>query len=167
MAGLRGGQITLELHLYATIRYLAGGSYSDICVFYGISVLSFYCILWWTIHAINKAIKINFPSTAEDSALLAAGFEDISHCGVIKYCIGVLDEYLLPIFTPRKCHAKNVRSYFSGHYQKYGVNIQACCDSHCRFTFLGIGGPGITKDCVAIKESGLFDKVENLLPVFA
>jgi hypothetical protein len=163
MASLRGGKIIIELHLYATIRYLAGGSYSDICVFCGVSVASFYCIVWRTIHAINKAISVKFPSTAEECGNLAAGFEKISHRGVIKNCVGVLDGYLLAITTPRKNEAKNVRSYFSGHYQKYGVNIQACCDAQCRFTFLGIGGPGVTKDRNAIKESGLNDKVE-LLP---
>ncbi len=30
MAGLRGGAITPELAVYACLRYLAGGSYSDI-----------------------------------------------------------------------------------------------------------------------------------------
>jgi hypothetical protein len=162
MAALRGGQIIPELHLYATIRYLAGGSYSDICLFCGISVPAFYCILWRTIHAINKAITISFPTTPEDCAVLASSFESISHRGIIKNCVGVLDGYLLAIVTPRKSQAKNVRSYFSGHYQKYGINIQACCDAHCRFTFLGIGGPGVTKDRTAVKESGLLDKLEHL-----
>jgi hypothetical protein len=60
--------------------------------------------------------------------------------------------------------ARNVRSYFSGHYQKYGINIQACCDAQCRFTFLGVGGPGVTKDRTAIKEIGLYNKVETLPP---
>ena len=164
MASLRGGQIILELHLYATICYLAGGSYSDICIFCGISVTSFYCIVWRTIHAINKAIKIKFPSTVNDCANSASSFERISHRGVIKNCVGVLDGYLLLIITPRKSEAKNVCSFFSGHYQKYGMNIQACCNAQCRFTFLGIGGPGVTKDRTAIKESGLYDKVENLPP---
>jgi hypothetical protein len=162
MAALRGGQIIPELHLYATVRYLAGGSYSDICLFCGISVPAFYCILWRTIHAINKAITITFPTSAEDCAIHAASFENISHRGVIKICAGVLDGFLLAIITPRKLHAKNVRSYFSGHYQKYGINIQACCDAHCRFTFLGIGGPGVTKDRTAVKESGLLEKIESL-----
>ena len=70
----------------------------------------------------------------------------------------------MPIITPTKKTAKNVRSYFSGHYQKYGVNIQACCDAECRFTFLGLGGPGVTKDRTGMKQSGLFDKVESLPP---
>jgi hypothetical protein len=50
-----------------------------------------------------------------------------------------VDGYLLAIHTTWKKHAKIFRLYFSGQYQRYGINIQACCDSHCRFTFLGIG----------------------------
>ena len=97
--------------------------------------------------------------------MLAAGFENISHHGVIKNCVGAVDGYLLAIATPWKSHAKNIRSYSSGHYQKYGINIQASCNAHCCFTFfLGIGGPGVTKDRNGIKESSLFNKVENLLP---
>jgi DDE superfamily endonuclease len=162
MAALRGGPILHELYLYATIRYLAGASYSDICFFCGISKSTFYSILWRTIHAINRAISIDFPASPEDCAATAADFEKISYDGVVSNCVGALDGYLLPIVTPWKQHAKNVRSYFSGHYQKYGVNIQACCDAHCRFTFVGVGGPGVTKDRTAIKDSGLYDLVENL-----
>ena len=164
MGSLRGGKIIPELHLYATICYLAGASYSDVCLFCGISVPSFYCIIWRTINAINKAINISFPSTVQECAVLAAGFENISHHGVIKNCVGAVDGYLLAIATPWKSHAKNIRSYSSGHYQKYGINIQASCNAHCCFTFLGIGGPGVTKDRNGIKESSLFNKVENLLP---
>jgi hypothetical protein len=75
-----------------------------------------------------------------------------------------LDGYLLAINTPNKKYAKNVRSYFSGHYQRNGVNIQAMCDAHCRFTFLGVGGPGVSKDRQAVKMSGLSQLIENLPP---
>lgn len=152
----------MELRLYATIRYLAGGSYTDICVFCKISMQSFYRIVWQTIHAINRSIKIEFPSLPEDCAILASAFEKISYAGVISNCVGALDGYLLAINTPSKKSAKNVRSYFSGHYQRYGINIQACCDADCRFTFLGIGGPGVTKDRTAVKESGLYGLIEGL-----
>jgi len=33
MARRRGGEVIKEMRLYATLRYLAGGSYSDICFF--------------------------------------------------------------------------------------------------------------------------------------
>jgi DDE superfamily endonuclease len=162
MAALRGGKIIPEIHLYATIRYLAGGSYTDICIFCGISAPSFYCILRRTMDAINMTLMIEFPSTQQQCSNLAEKFENCSHKGIIKNCVGACDGYLLSIATPRKCEAKNVRSYFSGHYQRYGLNVQACCDADCRFTYLGIGGPGVTKDRQGVKESGLFHKVQGL-----
>ena len=162
MGDLRGGVIIPELRLYSTIRYLAGASYTDICFFCRISSQSFYRILYETMDAINRSIEIKFPSSPEDCAAVAASFEDISYSGVISNCVGVLDGYLLAITTPSKKTAKNVRSYFSGHYRRNGINIQACCDSSCRFTFVGVGGPGVTKDRVAVSESGLLDLVEAL-----
>ena len=56
----------------------------------------------------------------------------------------------------------NVKSYFSGHYQMYGINIQAACDHNCHFLFIGVGGPGVMGDRDAVKESGLYDLVEKL-----
>ena len=159
MAALRGGMIIPELRLYLTLRYLAGGDYSCIC---GISVSSFYRCLWVMVDAVNKAIQISFPSTPEECALHASSFQSVSHHRIISNCVGAVDGYLLAINTPAKKHAKNVRSYFSGHYQRYGVNIQACCDAHYRFTFLGIGGPGVMKDPDAVRESGLLELINNL-----
>ena len=54
MASLQGGAIIPELCVYATLQYLAGGSYTDI--FYLVSILqaSFYQLLWKTIKAINN-----------------------------------------------------------------------------------------------------------------
>jgi len=115
MGALRGGVIIPELQLYATIRYLAGGSYSDICFFCGISASSFYRLVGKTIRAINIGLDtVTFPSSAEECAIAAASFENISFGGVIHNCVGVLDGYLLWLETPAKKHAKNVRSYLSG-----------------------------------------------------
>jgi DDE superfamily endonuclease len=162
MGALRGGVILPELRLYATLRYLAGGSYTDICFFCGISTSMFYSSVWEVIHGINKAIRIKFPSSPLECAELAADFETVSHRGVFKNVVGAVDGYLMAIYTPHKKHANNVRSYFSGHYQRYGINVQACCDRHCRFTFLGIGGPGNSKDRQAVKESGLSALIDKL-----
>ena len=164
MGALRGGVILPELRLYATIRWLAGGSYTDICFFCGISKTAFYECVWSTIHGINQAIEIKFPSSPMECAELAADFETVSHRGVFKNVVGAVDGYLMAINTPKKKEAKNVRSYFSGHYQRNGINVQACCDRHCRFTFIGIGGLGNCKDRQAIKESTLSTLIDNLPP---
>ena len=62
--------------------------------------------------------------------------------------------------TKKEVH--NVKSYFSGHYQTYGINIQAACDHNCHFLFIGMGGPGVMGDREALKESGLYNLVEKL-----
>ncbi len=38
--------------------------------------------------------------------------------------------------------AMNRGSYFSGHYQCHGLNVQAACDVKCHFIFLSTRCPG-------------------------
>ena len=52
MAWLQGGETFLEISLYCMHCYLAGGSYTDIFFFVGISRASFYCVVWKTTYAI-------------------------------------------------------------------------------------------------------------------
>jgi DDE superfamily endonuclease len=164
MAMIRGGPIIPELCLYATIRYLAGGSYSDIKFFTGISISSMYRVLWKTIKAIISSgpLQIHFPQTIEAVKAAAQGFCSVSSHSSIWNCVSVVDGYLLATITPSKKEVKNVRSYFSGHYQSYGVNIQAACDSKCRFTFVGVAGPGTMGDREALNEIELGSLIASL-----
>ena len=125
-AASRGGKIIPELCLYCTLCYLAGASYLDSVVFAGISIPSFYRIVRKTTHAINSVdeLEIKFPTTFEECKVAAAGFENISFQSAIANCIGAIDGYLVAIDTPPQSDVGNVHSYFSGHYQKYGINIQ-------------------------------------------
>ena len=77
-------------------------------------------------------------------------------------CVAVLDSYRMAIATPPKKEVHNIKSYFSGHYQTYGINIQVACDHNCHFLFIVVGGPGIMGDREAVKESGLSKLVEKL-----
>ena len=167
-----GGKIIPELCLYCTLRYLAGASYLDIAVFAGISIPSFYRIVRKTTHAITSVneLEIKFPMTFEECKVAAAGFENISFQSAIANCIGAIDGYLVAIDTPPQIDVGNVRSYFSGHYQKYGINIQAVCDHLCRFTFVAVAGPGSINDRDAIKETPLpyaaYEATEHLVSLF-
>jgi hypothetical protein len=69
----------------------------------------------------------------------------------MKNCVGAIDGYLLSINLPHRTDAANVTGFFSGHYQKYGINVQACCDSQCRFTFFALSAPGSQNDRIAVK----------------
>ena len=68
----------------------------------------------------------------------------------------------MAIATPPKKEVHNVKSYFSGHYQTYSINIQVACNDNCHFLFIGVGGPDIMGDREAVKESGLSELVEKL-----
>jgi hypothetical protein len=125
MASLRGGAVMPELCLYLTLRWLAGGSYSDIYMFAGISPASFYRLLWKTIAALVACprLKIKFPRTQQECEVAANGFESISTGGAITNCVAAADGYLQEILTPPLDRAGNQRTYFSGHYQRQGVNV--------------------------------------------
>lgn len=160
----RGGSIVPELCLYCTLRYLAGGSYLDICDIAGISKASFYRVIWKTISIIAKCpeLRIVFPQTRAEVTAAIEGFASISNGGVIHNCASVIDGYLMRIKVPSKNEAANVRSFFSGHYQCYGVNIQAATDHISRFTHFAFAAPGVTGDRAAIKACSLHDLVESL-----
>jgi hypothetical protein len=163
-ASRRGTPIMPELCLYSTIRYLAGASYIDIRFLTGISVPSIYRIIWKTIRALIfcPQLKIKFPTTEKELKDAAFGFESVSTGACITNCVSVVDGYHLAIQTPNKGEAKNVQSFFSGHYQCYGVNIQAACDHNCRFQFIGVAGPGVMGDRDAINEVELGNLISSL-----
>jgi DDE superfamily endonuclease len=164
-AKVRGGSITPELCLYCTIRWLARGSYLDISDVCGISKSSFYRVVWKTITASCKApeLRPKFPTkTDEEIQDAISGFASISTGGVINNCVGVVNGYLLRIKVPNQKEAKNVKSFFGGHYQCYGVNVQAVADHHCHFLFIAFAGPGVMSDKDAFGKTTLRDLVEGL-----
>jgi hypothetical protein len=69
MASLCGGIVVPEIQLYCTLWYIAGGPYSGIKFFTGISAACFYIVVWRTICAIVqcKPLAIRFPKTAEEA----------------------------------------------------------------------------------------------------
>lgn len=163
-ANMRGGPIIPALCLYCTLRWLAGGSYLDIADIAGISKSSFYRVIWKTITTLCQCheLKLKFPKTSQEVKNAAAGFSTISSGNAIANCVGVVDGYLLRIRVPSLREVKNIRSFFSGHYQCYGVNVQAVADHHSRFVFLAFAAPGVTGDRDAIRQCSLYDLVEAL-----
>ena len=109
-----------------------------------------------------KNLRITWLDMKEKAVHSAASFSSISTNRVITECVAVLDGYHMEIATPPKKEVHNVKSYFSGHYQTYGINIQAARDHNCHFLFIGVGGPGIMGDREAVKESGLSKLVKKL-----
>jgi DDE superfamily endonuclease len=164
----RSGAILPELCLFCTLRWLAGGSYLDIFTITGVSIASFYRVIYRTLRLIVncKQLEIKLPQNEAECQQVAEGFQSISYKGAITNCIGVIDGYLLRINTPTRSDAGNVRSYFSGHYQCHGINVQAICDHHSRFTFVSIAAPGSVNDRDAIQENNLLNALDKLPKIY-
>jgi hypothetical protein len=167
MSGLRTGgksPITIEIILHCLLRWLGGGSYLDIRISAGISVASFYMC----IHAPMKAIllceelSIHFPTTSKELQIAADNYKALSTNGVIDGCVACVDGLLLRIQTPSASENGNLKAFFSGHYQAYGINVQAACDSRCRFVSVCIAAPGGSNNIAAFQKSPLALSVNRL-----
>jgi hypothetical protein len=157
------GAIIPELRLHCLIRWLAGGSYLDIVSKVNMHPSTFYPIVWSTCAAICacEQLAFCFPDSVAMAAELARGFESVSTDGVVNGCVGAIDGWLMPIIVPPGRFG-NVSSYFSGHYQRYGMNVQAICDHQCRFLYIAIAAPGGQPDINAFRYVGLADLLRKL-----
>jgi hypothetical protein len=113
-AARRGGPISPEICLFCTLRWLAGASYLDIYCITGVSIPSFYRVIYKTLNVIANCqqLEIIFPTTKLECAKVALGFQEISYQEAVINCVGCIDGYLLRIPTPSKKWAGNVRSFF-------------------------------------------------------
>ena len=164
MGALRGGAIASEIRLYLTVRYLGGGAMHDIRRIFDIKRSTSYHIVRDVCRAILQCDKLgfSFPRTEEDCQKAALGFRSISFDEAIINCVAVVDGYLLHIEQPSKRMAGNQRQYYSGHYKKFGINVQAACDHNSQFIYFALAGPGSQNDKVAIDQCSLGPLIDTL-----
>ena len=126
-------------------------------------MIFFFHLLWKTIKEIKNCaeLQITWSNTKKWQIECACGFTSISTNHALHECVTVLDGYHLQIITPSKKEVHNVWPYFSGHYQTYGVNIQAACNHNCQFLFIGIARRGVMGDQHAVVECGVSKLVES------
>jgi len=148
------------------LRWLNGGSYLDIRLSASISLAKFYSCVYKCIDAIleSEDLAYKLPSTEKQLDEAAQGFESFSTHAAINGCVACLDGYLLQIKVPSSSATGNVKAYFPGHYQTYGINIQAACDYKCRFVYAAVAAPGGTNDIAAFRKTGLSQMIKMLPP---
>ncbi|MBV5267579.1 MAG: transposase family protein, partial [Burkholderiaceae bacterium] len=158
------GPITTELALHCLLRWLSGGSHLDIRLCVGISTASFYRIVYKCISAILRVDELgyDFPTSEDEISEASNNFARCSTNNVVQGCVAALDGMLLRIHTPASKETGNVKAYFSGHYQDYGINVQAACDSECRFVYATLAAPGGANDIAAYRKTSLARKIESL-----
>lgn len=74
--------------------------------------------------------------------------------------LSVMDGYLQRIRTPSQ-ETENARSYFSGHYQTNGINIQVVCDHYCWGISICVAVHGETNNTAAFSKSALNQVIQK------
>jgi len=100
-----GSSISINTRLAVTLRWLAGGSYIDLCFAWGIGHSTFFSdrgVLWPTIEALNNLFDIGVP-IYDEAALtaLSDGFSTQSH-GILRGCIMAMDGLAVKTRAPFK-----------------------------------------------------------------
>lgn len=111
-------------------------------------------------------LRLIFPRSPTAREASAAALKTLSAEGVLSGCVGCVDGWMCAIRAPRLAKTGGVgpQRYYSGHYRCYGVNVQACCDYRCRFTFVNVAQPCRCDDSRAFQQSALhgeMSKMEN------
>ena len=145
---IAGGAIPPELIAGMGLRFLGGLAPKDAASEFGVSISVAHAKIKLFLEAVNKSFTIDVPWSTEELERCAAKWNEISVAfGVFHGCVGAIDGWLCCIYKPK--NVDNTAHYYSGDYQRYGVNVQAVVDANLRFIYFGTIGPGRTNDARA------------------
>jgi len=160
------GPITAPVRLACAIRYFAGASPYDLMTTFGIGCCDVRYSVWDVVDAVNSHadMVIQYPTDHDQQKEIARGFKMKSAPG-FDCCAGAVDGILIWMNKPseRNCEEAKCSSgkFFCGRKHKFGLNMQAICDSRGRFLDISIIFPGSTSDCLAFEGSAIFNALEN------
>jgi hypothetical protein len=145
-----------EIVVACGLGFCNGDSIPSIADIYGLSVPSTRRVINMFLDAIDYnetyaplQVRLPDPNDVEQLADLAQRWEEVSTAfGLFKYHIGPLDRLLPRTEKPRG--VPNSGDYFSGHYQRYGLNCQEMSDPDLVFMYFAVAGSGKTNDIRAL-----------------
>ncbi len=164
-----GQGVALKTRLAVSLRWLAGGSYLDLCFAWGLGLSTFYDpeygILWRTLQAIDAVFPMGFPVNDERKLEeLSQGFSHHS-AGILDGCVLAMDGFGVSTRAPFETEVIRPKDY---RFRKGGfaLIVMAGCDINARFICASCDHSGSTNDVIAWQDSLLFQmvEVEKLLP---
>jgi hypothetical protein len=106
-------------------------------------------------------LAMKLPVTEAEFETLADDFHERSTADCLYFgVIRALDGWLYTTNGSIEC----TRDYYSGHYQRFGLNIQALCDAHLRFIYIAVAAPGARNDIRALKKCTEFNRFIEGMP---
>ncbi len=162
-----GSSISNVARLAATLRWLAGGSYLDICGMFGLDASNFYkknYILWQTILAINTCIDLGFSLDRDDLKKSAKEFSVLSK-DTMNGCVLAVDGWICKTRMPTfEEVGQSIISYRNRKFC-WGILVIAGCDATCKFKLFSARSSGGTHDHVAWGGCQLYNMIsQNHLP---
>ena len=147
------------------LRVLAGGTLSDNRHIFGMSCPASYGCFNDFLDAVNSApeLDINLPSTPEQWHRINREFRKKSTNEILYGVSLATDGFFQRSNCPSQSEIDNIVSYYSGHYESYGLNCQAGVFSDLQFGYFGVVAPGSTNDNIAYPiAKGMKDAIESL-----
>ena len=140
------GPITTEVIVGMGLRFLGGELIKSTYWHYGLSKASAYRWINKFLKAIDTTPHFDIkPLSIEECEVLSRKWNSLSGAYDVYFgCVGAIDGCLCTMEKPRKCPAPT--DYFSGHYQQFGINIQAVCRPDLQFLYFGVIGPSRMND---------------------
>lgn len=160
------GLIANTVRLAAALRFFAGGAIYDIQAIFGISYSAVLESIECVVAAVNscKCLDIKFPTSHDAQRTIADKFKKKSRVG-FDCCVGCIDGMLIWTHKPTKSDCKEMKigsaKFWCGRKNKYGMNLQAVCDSDKRFLYIGIQYGASASDLLAFNVSDLKAKLEK------
>ena len=163
-----GQPVVLKTRLAISLRWLAGGSYLDLCFAWGVAVSTFYAengVLWPTLAALDAVFPIGFPVN-DDAKLeeLARGFYNHSG-GILDGCVMAIDGFGVSTRCPFKTEVVRPKDY---RFRKGGfaIIVLAGCDVNAKFVCASCTHSGSTNDIIAWGDSNLYQmlEIDRLVP---
>lgn len=158
-----GSSISVGTRIAVSLRWLAGGSYLDLCFGWGIGHSTFYScngVLWPVISAIDDLISLEFPCDDAD-ALNRLGDEfGKATEGAMQWCVGAVDGLLIRTRAPFKSEHKE-GTMFKNRKGTYGILALASADISARFNSFSVMWSGSTHDAIAWDTGPLKDMIHK------
>ena len=156
--------VTVDIIAAIGMRVLAGGTKNDVRHIFSTSTTECHRCFHDFMFAVLtcRKLDISLPQSGEEWERVRTGFLHKSSRKLLRGTVGAIDGFFQPTIAPS---VPNMRSYYSGHYESYGLNCQAACDSNLRFLYFGVVAAGSTNDNVAYAMAHELKEAIDALPL--
>jgi hypothetical protein len=164
----RGSEPILVEHITAVgLRVLSGGRPKDQKWIIGSSRAAAYDAFDTFVEAVNLSpeLAINMPKTSNEWETIYRQYKLKSTNEIMAGCVGAIDGFFQRTNKPINKEVSNVLAYYSGHYESYGLNCQACVKPDLQFMYFGVVTPGSTNDNISYPIAKALKDAFNSLPL--